>query len=109
QTGSIADPFNKAKKYVVSDTGIDLTWRESILIHDDVVAKIKALKKEIGPMFQVWGSGKLIQTLLANDLIDDLRLKIFPVTIGTGKRLFAEGTIPAAFKLMDSHVLPSGV
>jgi dihydrofolate reductase len=109
QTGSIADPFNKAKKYVVSDKGVDLTWKESILIHDDAVAKIKALKAEDGPMLQVWGSGKLIQTLLKNDLVDELRLRIFPVTLGTGKRLFAEGTIPAAFELIDCQALPSGV
>src|SRR3954462_5081647 len=72
QTGSIADPFNKAKKYVVSDKGVDLAWKESILIHDDAVAKIKDLKEEDGPMLQVWGSGKLIQTLLKNDLVDEL-------------------------------------
>ena len=108
QTGAIADPFNKAKKYVVSDEIVDLTWKESILIHNDVVAKIKALKKEDGPMLQVWGSGKLVQTLLKNDLVDELRLRIFPVTLGTGKRLFAEGTIPAAFELIESKALPSG-
>ena len=109
QTGSIADPFNKAKKYVVSDTTVDLTWKESILIRDEVVAKIKALKEEDGPMLQVWGSGKLVLTLLKNDLVDELRLRIFPVTLGIGKRLFAEGTIPAAFELMDSKAVPSGV
>lgn len=107
--GTIADPFNKAKKYVVSDKGVGLTWKESILINDDVVAKIKALKAEDGPMFHVWGSSRLIQTLLKNDLIDELRLRIYPVTLGKGKRLFAEGTIPAAFKLIDSQALPSGV
>ncbi len=109
QTGSIADPFNKAKKYVVSDKGVDLTWKESILISDDVVTNIKTLKAEDGPMLQAWGSGKLIQTLLKNDLVDELRLRIFPVTLGTGKRLFAEGTILAAFELIDSQALPSGV
>jgi dihydrofolate reductase len=109
QTGAIADPFNKAKKYVVSDKTVDLTWKESILISDDVVAKIKALKEEDGPMLQVWGSGKFVQTLLKNDLVDELRLRIFPVTIGIGKRLFAEGTVPAAFELMNSIALPSGV
>jgi len=109
QTGPIADPFNKAKKYVVSDEAIDLSWKESVLIHDDVAAEIAALKAEDGPPLQVWGSGKLTQTLLKNDLIDELRLRIFPVTIGTGKRLFAEGTIPAAFELMDSQALPSGI
>ena len=109
QTGTIANAFNKAKKYVVSDNPIDLTWKESILISDDVVAKIKALKKEDGPLLQVWGSGKLVQTLLKNGLIDELRLRIFPVTIGTGKRLFEEGTIPATFELTESKALPSGV
>ena len=109
QTGAIADPFNKANKYVVSDKGLDLTWEESILINDDVVGKIKALKKEDGPVFHVWGSSVLLQTLLKNDLIDELRLRIYPITLGTGKRLFAEGTIPAAFELVDSKALPSGV
>src|SRR3989344_740043 len=109
ETGSIADPFNKAKKYVVSGKGVDLTWKESVLIKDDVVAKIGALKKEDGPVLHVWGSSVLLQTLLKNDLVDELRLRIYPVTIGTGKRLFAEGTIPAAFTLADSHALPSGI
>lgn len=109
QTGSIAEPFNKAKKYVVSSRHIDLPWKESILISDDVVANLTALKKEDGPMLQVHGSGKLIQTLLKNDLVDELRLRTFPVTLGTGKRLFAEGTLPAAFELMESKTSPQGV
>jgi dihydrofolate reductase len=109
QTGFIADPFNKAKKYVVSDKAADLTWKESVPIQGEVTAKIKALKKEDGPVFHVWGSSVLLQTLLKNDLVDELRLRIYPVTIGSGKRLFAEGTIPAAFRLMDSHALPSGI
>jgi len=109
QKGPIADPFNKAKKYVVSDDPVELTWKESILIKDDVVAKIKDLKEEDGPVFHVWGSSVLIQTLLQNDLIDELRLRIYPVTLGRGKRLFAEGTIPAAFELIDSHALQTGV
>ncbi len=109
QKGMVADPFNKAKKYVVSDKSVDLTWKESILIDDDVVAKLKALKKEDGPVFHVWGSSVLLQTLLKNDLIDELRLRIYPVTLGNGKRLFGEGTIPAAFKLLDSQALPNGV
>lgn len=109
QTGPIADPFNKATKYVVSDKGVDLTWQESILIHDDVAAKIKALKAQEGSQFHVWGSSVLLQTLLENDLVDELRLRIYPVTIGTGKRLFGEGTIPAAFELLDSQALSSGI
>jgi dihydrofolate reductase len=109
QTGTIADTFNKATKYVVSGKGVDLTWKESVLINDDVVAKIKALKHEDGPPLQVWGSGKLVQTLLNNDLVDELRLRIFPVMIGTGQRLFDEGTVPAAFELTDSQALPGGI
>ncbi len=107
--GPIAGPFNRAKKYIVSDKGVDLTWKESILIDVDVVAKLKALKVENGPMLQVHGSAKLLQTLLKNDLVDEIRLRIFPITVSTGKRLFAEGTIPAAFELIDSKALPSGV
>jgi len=110
QTGFIADPFNKAKKYVASsDAPLELTWEESILLDDDVVAKVKALKQEDGPELQVHGSGKFLQTLWENDLVDELRLRIYPVTLGPGKRLFAEGTIPAAFELIDSQVLPTGV
>jgi dihydrofolate reductase len=109
QKGMVADPFNKAKKYVASDKGLDLTWKESILINGNAAAKLKTLKKEDGPVFHVWGSSNLIQTLLKNDLVDELRLRIYPVTLASGKRLFAEGTIPAAFELLDSTALPSGV
>lgn len=109
QSGTIADAFNSAKKYVVSDEIIDLTWKESILINGDVVEKIRALKQEDGPSLQVWGSGKLVQTLLKNDLVDEMHLRVFPVTIGSGQRLFEEGTIPAAFELSESKALPSGV
>jgi len=109
QTGAIADPFNKAKKYVVSSGNVDLTWKESILIDGDVVAKLKALKAEDGPVLHVWGSSVLLQTLLQNDLVDELRLRIFPVTLGSGKRLFAEGTIPAAFTLTDTYGFAKGV
>ena len=107
--GVIATSLNKAKKYVVSDSTVDLSWEGSILIKDDVVAQLKALKDEDGPMLQVHGSSMLIQTLLKNDLVDELWLKIFPVTLGKGKRLFGEGTIPAAFELTESKALPSGV
>jgi dihydrofolate reductase len=108
-TGPVADPFNNANKYVVSASSPNLTWDKSILIEGDVVTKLKELKREDGPMLQVHGSGNLIQTLLKNDLVDELWLKIFPVTLGEGKRLFAEGAIPAAFSLSESHISPSGV
>jgi dihydrofolate reductase len=106
---AIADSFNKAKKYVVSDSKIDLSWKETRKIDGDVIAKIKALKEEDGPMFQVHGSCMLVQTLLNNDLVDEVWLKIYPVTIGEGRRLFGEGTTPAAFELIKARALPSGV
>ncbi len=102
-------PFNKATKYVVSDSSPTLSWENSVLIDDDVVAKLKELKQQDGPMLQVHGSGNLVQTLLKNDLVDELWLKIFPVTLGPGKKLFAEGTVPAAFELTESKVSPKGV
>ncbi len=109
QRGPIADPFNRAKKYVVSDVPATLPWEGSVLIHDDVETKLKALKNGDGPVLHVWGSSVLIQTLLKNDMVDELRLRIFPLTLGSGKRLFGDGTIPAAFQLTDSQALPSGV
>jgi dihydrofolate reductase len=110
QDGEIpAGVFNKATKYVVSGSSPELTWENSQLVDGDVVAKLKELKAGDGPMLQVHGSGNMIQTLLNNDLVDELWLKIFPVTLGNGKRLFADGPIPASFKLIDSKVTPSGV
>lgn len=101
--------INEAAKHVVSNTPIKLEWKNSTLIQGDVVEKIKKLKNQDGPDLQVYGSGNLTQTLLQHYLVDELWLKIFPVTLGSGKRLFAEDTIPAAFKLTDSKVSPSGV
>lgn len=110
QSGEVpAGVFNRTTKYVVSGSSPELTWENSVLVDDDVVTKLKELKQQDGPMLQVHGSGNLIQTLLKNDLVDELWLKIFPVTLGSGKRLFAEGTIPAAFKLTESNVTPKGV
>ena len=107
--GPVADPFNKATKYVVSHSSPELTWKGSVLIDGDVVQKIEELKQQDGPVLQVHGSGKLIQTLLEHDLVDELWLKIFPVTLGPGKKLFAEGTIPAAFELIEFKTSPKGV
>jgi dihydrofolate reductase len=104
-----ASGLNKATKYVVSPAPMELTWKGSVLVTGDVVSAIKALKREVGPELQVHGSGNLIQTLLRHDLVDELWLKIFPLTLGSGKRLFAEGTMPAAFRLTMSAVSPSGV
>lgn len=106
----VTAPFREATKYVASNNShMELSWEKSKLITGDVAAEVKKLKEGEGPELQVHGSGKLIQTLLKNDLVDELWLKIFPVTLGSGKRLFAEGTIPAAFKLTESKTTPSGV
>jgi dihydrofolate reductase len=105
----VAGPFNKCTKYVVSHNQIDLPWQGSELITGDVVAKLQELKASDGPMLQVHGSGKLIQTLLQHDMVDELWLKTYPLTLGSGKRLFAEGTKPAAFELMESFVSSDGV
>ncbi len=107
--GPIAASFSKAKKYVVSDRDVKLTWKESTQIDGDVVAKLKALKQEDGPALHIWGSSVLVQTLLKNDLIDELWLLTYPITLGKGKRLFEEGTIPATFELVTGKILPSGV
>lgn len=109
QKGPIADPFNKATKYVVSSSSPKLTWEKSVLIDGDVAAKIKELKQQDGPVMQVHGSAKMIQTLLKNDLVDEFWLKIYPVTLGDGKKLFAEGSMPMAFKLTESKTTPKGV
>lgn len=106
---AVATPFNKCTKYVVSHEQIDLPWAGSELITGDVVAKLQELKASDGPMLQVHGSGDLTQTLLKNDLVDELWLKIFPVTLSKGKRLFEEGTMPANFELIDTKITPKGV
>lgn len=104
-----ADDLNNAKKYVVSRTLDRVDWNNSTLIKGDVVKEITRLKGLEGPELQVHGSSNLIQTLLKHKLIDELHLKIFPVAIGNGKRLFGEGTNPSNFKLLDSKTSSTGV
>ncbi len=101
--------INEAAKYVVSNTLTKHEWKNSIFIKGDVVEEIKNLKMQDGPYLQVYGSSILIQTLLQHDLVDELWLKTFPITLGSGKRLFGEGTIPASFKLVDSKISTTGV
>jgi dihydrofolate reductase len=101
--------INNAKKYVASKTLTKLDWNNSELIKGDVWNEIKKIKEQDGPEIQVHGSGNLIQMLLKHDLVDELWLKVFPITLGVGKRLFAEGAIPAGFKLFESEISPSGV
>ena len=103
-----ADRLNAAKKYVASRTLQRADWRNSTIVRD-VPAEVAKLKMQDGPELQVHGSGALIQTLLKHDLIDELRLMIFPVVLGTGKRLFGEGTTPGNLKLVGSAVATTGV
>jgi dihydrofolate reductase len=104
-----ADVLNKATKYVASRSQKNLSWENSVLLTGDIAAEIKKIKNQTGPELQVHGSSDLIQTLLKNDLVDEFWLKIFPVTIGTGKRLFGAGTFPASFRLLESQFSPTGV
>ena len=101
--------FNDATKYVASRSRPTLEWSNSVLIDGDAAEGLAALKKEDGPELQVHGSANLIQSLLRNNLIDEYRLWVFPVVIGSGKRLFSDGTIPAGLKLVDSTVSTTGV
>jgi len=101
--------INSATKYVVSSTSTKSLWNNTVFIKDNVVEAIRRLKQQDGPDLQVHGSGNLIQTLLAHDLVDEFWLKIFPVTLGTGKRLFDKGTTPASYTLVESKSSPSGV
>jgi dihydrofolate reductase len=104
-----AKTFNDATKYVASRSRPTREWSNSVLIEGDAAEGIAALKQEDGPELQVHGSGNLIQTLLRHDLVDQYRLWVFPLVIGSGKRLFSEGTIPAGLKLVDSKVSTTGV
>src|SRR4026208_1268802 len=99
--------INDGMKYILSKTRKKSDWKNSVFIKS--LADIKKLKKSKGSDIQVWGSSKLIQLLFKNDLVDELRLKIYPLTLGKGKKLFDNGVIPAAFKLIESIVTPSGV
>lgn len=101
--------INSSPKYVGSSTRTDSLWDDTVFIKNNVVEEIRRSKQQDGPDLQMHGSSQLLQTLLKHDLVDELWLKIFPVTIGSGKRLFGEGTMPAAFKLTHSEVMPSGV
>ncbi len=105
----VAIPFNSTRKYVVSHNSFEPTWNNSICITGDVVEEIKKIKEMDGPDLWVWGSGNLIQTLLEHNLIDKMHLWIHPLTIGSGKKLFAEGTQPQNFKLVDSKIGPTGL
>lgn len=99
--------INDGTKYILSRTRKKSDWENTIFIKN--LADIRKLKKSKGADIQVWGSSKLIQLLLKNDLVDELRLKIHPLILGKGKKLFDNGIIPAAFELVKSTVTSKGV
>ena len=105
----VAKPFNSTKKYVVSHKPFKLSWSNSALITGDVVKELKKLKHSDGPDLLIYGSSNLIQTLLKYNLIDRMHIWTFPVTIGTGKKLFAQGTQPEHFKPIYAKITPTGV
>lgn len=99
--------INDGTKYVMSETRKKSDWKNTVFLKN--LAHIEKLKNSEGPDLQVWGSGKLVQLLLKNDLVDELWLKIHPLTLGHGKKLFDGGAIPAAFTLTESTITPSGI
>jgi len=100
---------NSATKYVASNSMTSHEWQPSVFLNGDIAEKVTAIKQQKGPDLHVYGSANLIQTLIKHDLVDAFWLKIFPIMLGGGKRLFADGTIPAAFKVTDSNVTSNGV
>ncbi|MES2807189.1 MAG: dihydrofolate reductase family protein [Bacteroidota bacterium] len=109
QKGAIAEQFNKITKYVVSASQADLSWENSVLITGDIIAEIKKLKAQDGPDILIMGSGKLVQSLLAANLVDRLHTFTYPVIIGSGKRLFEAGSQAYEWKLTDSLVSSTGI
>lgn len=102
-------PINDATKYVVSNSLTEHEWQKTVFLSGDVVEKIRQIKMQDGPDLQVHGSATLIQTLVKHNLVDEFWLKIFPVTLGQGKRLFGSGAIPAAYTLLETKTSPAGV
>jgi dihydrofolate reductase len=105
----IGNLFNKINKYVVGTTPVDLSWKGSTQISKNVVSELKKLKEQDGADLLVHGSSRLVQTLLANQLVDELHTWIYPITIGKGKKLFEEGTQAKQWKLTNSEVSEKGV
>jgi dihydrofolate reductase len=100
---------NPATKYVASNTLTSHQWQPTVFFGGDIAENVRNLKQQPGPDLHVYGSSNLVQTLMQHDVVDAFWLKIYPLTLGNGKQLFADGTVPAAFKVTESHVSPSGV
>ena len=107
--GEFADKFNSMAKYVVSSTLADPEWNNSTVLRGDVADEVKNLKQDVAGDIYVHGSARLVQTLLENDLVDELRLMVFPVVLGTGKRLFDEMSDKKPLRLKDSKTVGDGV
>jgi dihydrofolate reductase len=99
--------INDGMKYVMSETAGTSDWKNTIFLSS--LEEVKELKKSEGPDIQVWGSGNLIQSLLQNGLVDEIWLKIYPLILGTGKKLFTDAVVPAAFTLTENVTTPTGV
>ncbi len=105
---SNAEQMKDATKFVATSTLSELEWENSVRIAGDIAAEVSRLKAQDGPLLQVHGSWQLIQTLLAHDLIDEFRLWIFPVVVGSGKRLFGQDTVPTGLTLMKTRATSNG-
>ena len=100
---------NRATKYVASNSVTAHAWQPTVFLSGDVAEKVRILKQQPGPDLHVYGSSNLLQTLFRHDVVDALWLKIYPLTLGSGKRLFADGIMPAAFRVTASDISPKGV
>ena len=109
QHADVWQGVNTATKYVASNTRTSSQWQPSVFLNGDIAEKVTKIKQQQGPDLHVWGSGNLIQTLNKHDLVDAFWLMIYPITLGIGKRLFADGTIPTVFKVTESQVTSTGV
>ncbi len=107
--GDFWPQVNTTTKYVASNTRTESEWQPTVFLSGDLVTQVSELKKQDGPDLHVWGSSNLMQTLMKHDLVDQFWLMIYPLTLGSGKRLFEDGTIPAAFKVTETNVGTNGV
>lgn len=109
QHGEVWPGVNTATKYVASNSMTASEWQPTVILNGNIAEKVTNIRQTQGPDLNVWGSGNLLQTLLKNDLVDTFWLMIYPITLGAGKRLFAEDALPMTFKVTESKVTPTGV
>lgn len=107
--GDIWPEVNTAAKYIASNTISYSKWQPSRFLNGDIAEKVRQIKQESGPDLNIWGSSVLVQTLIKQDLIDRFWLMIYPITLGSGKRLFADRTFPQTLQLTESTITPAGV